>query len=152
MYIRIYLTYVRTYANMSPMYNSPEQSTHMAHYTCVTHCRLQAGRTVWHCVKLRTSEIVHLWLAHFWLMQNKMLQDWKEMHAFCIYMTNYLPIIIYDIFTFPPFSYSWNDSSCPTRAHTWAVSYCNNHWCVCGRDSLWCSGHTASGRNSDGSN
>ena len=53
--------------------------------------------------------------------------------------------------TSTPFSYS-SDTICPTRAYTWALSYCSNHWELCGRDSLWCSGHTASGRDSDGSN
>ena len=51
-----------------------------------------------------------------------------------------------------PFSYSVQDTSCcPTWTHNRAVSDCSNHWGLCGRDSLWCSGHTASGGNSDGS-
>ena len=98
--------------------------------------------------KTRTS-VIGWHISDWWKIKCYSIE--KKYMLSALYMINYLPIIIYNIFTFPPFSYSWNDSSCPTWTHTWADSDGCNHWGVCGRDSLWCSGHTASGRNSDGS-
>ena len=77
-----------------------------------------------------------------------MLSAYDKLPSYIIFTFVYYYV---QYLTFPPFSYSSKEAICSTWAHTWAVSYCSNHWGLCGRDSLWCSDHTASGRNSDGS-